>query len=68
MNEAQVRAWLDAQALPITIDLGAAANEELLMLQEVDRLQCLYEGPVVVRAIERYIGIVFRVYCMDNGI
>ncbi|KAG0565461.1 hypothetical protein KC19_8G192000 [Ceratodon purpureus] len=54
MNEAQGQAWLDAQALPITVDLVAAANEELLMLEEVDRLQCLYEGPVVVRAIERY--------------
>ena len=53
MNEAQGQAWLDAKALPITVDLVAAANEELLMLEEVDRLQCLYEGPVVVRAIER---------------
>jgi hypothetical protein len=53
MNEAQAKAWEAAQALPISVDLVAAANEELRMLSEVDRLQCLYGGPAVVRAIER---------------
>lgn len=53
MNEAQVKAWEAAQALPISVDLVAAANEELRMLGEVDRLQCLYEGPAVKRAIDR---------------
>jgi len=54
MNEAQAKAWEAAQALPISVDLVAAANEELRMLEEVDRLQCLYEGPAVKRAIDRY--------------
>ena len=53
MNDAQVKAWTAAQALPISVDLFAGANEELRMLEEVDRLQCLYGGPVVIRAIER---------------
>lgn len=53
MNDAQARAWEAAQALPVSVDLVAAANEELRMLEEVDRLQCFYGGPAVVRAIER---------------
>lgn len=53
MNEAQGKAWLAAQALPISVDLVAAANEELQMLEEVDRLQCFYGGPIVLRAIDR---------------
>ena len=54
MNEAQAKAWEAAQALPISLDLVAAANEELRMLEEVERLRCFYGGPAVVRAIERY--------------
>jgi hypothetical protein len=53
MEDMQEKAWADAQALPISIDLVAAATEELLMLAEVDRHKCLYSGPVVARAIER---------------
>jgi hypothetical protein len=53
MEDMQEKAWADAQALPISIDLVAAATQELLMLAEVDRHKCLYSGPVVARAIER---------------
>lgn len=55
MNEAQAKAWEAAQALPISVDLVAAANGELRMLEQVDRLQCFYGGSAVVRAIERYV-------------
>lgn len=55
MNNAQLKAWEAAQALPISVDLVAAATEELRMLEEVDRFQCYYEGPAVVRAIDRYL-------------
>jgi hypothetical protein len=49
-----VRNWKAAQALPISIDLIAAAKQELDLLAQVDRHPCLYGGPVLLRAIERY--------------
>jgi hypothetical protein len=56
MDEEQVlvRNWKAAQALPISIDLVAAAKQELDLLAQVDRHPCLYGGPVLLRAIERY--------------
>jgi hypothetical protein len=55
MDEEQVlvRNWKAAQALPISIDLIAAAKQELDLLAQVDRHPCLYGGPVLLRAIER---------------
>ena len=37
LEDVQEREWAAAQALPISIDLVAAATEELLILAEVDR-------------------------------
>ncbi|CAK9206020.1 unnamed protein product [Sphagnum troendelagicum] len=56
MDEEQVLVsnWKAAQALPISIDLIAAAKQELDLLAQVDRHPCLYGGPVLLRAIERY--------------
>jgi hypothetical protein len=55
MDEEQVLVsnWKAAQALPISIDLIAAAKQELDLLAQVDRHPCLYGGPVLLRAIER---------------
>ncbi|CAN6482275.1 unnamed protein product [Victoria cruziana] len=54
MDEAQEHEWLKAQNIIISQDLVAIAKEQLLFLEAVDRNRCLYDGPVLDRAIHRY--------------
>ncbi|KAF3787175.1 Glycine-rich domain-containing protein 2 [Nymphaea thermarum] len=54
MDEAQELEWLEAQNIVISRDLVAIAKEQLLFLEAVDRNRCLYDGPVLDRAIHRY--------------
>lgn len=46
--------WLEAQSIVLSPDLVAAAKQQLLFLAEVDRNRCLYDGPILNRAIFRY--------------
>ncbi|URD80963.1 hypothetical protein MUK42_02034 [Musa troglodytarum] len=54
MNKDQASAWLEAQGIDISEDLVAAARRQLAFLLAVDRLRCLYDGPLLDRAICRY--------------
>ncbi|CAL9205448.1 unnamed protein product [Musa hybrid cultivar] len=54
MNRDQESAWLEAQGIDISEDLVAAARRQLAFLAAVDRLRCLYDGPLLDRAICRY--------------
>ncbi|KAH0929645.1 hypothetical protein HID58_015372 [Brassica napus] len=46
--------WLEAQKIETSVDLLAAAKQQLLFLAAVDRNRCLYDGPALERAIYRY--------------
>ncbi|KAG2319112.1 hypothetical protein Bca4012_054634 [Brassica carinata] len=46
--------WLEAQKIEISVDLFAAAKQQLQFLAAVDRNRWLYEGPALERAINRY--------------
>ncbi|CAH8382219.1 unnamed protein product [Eruca vesicaria subsp. sativa] len=52
MNQKQE--WLEAQKIEISVDLFAAAKQQLQFLAAVDRNRCLYAGPALERAIYRY--------------
>ncbi|XP_024014092.1 glycine-rich domain-containing protein 1 isoform X2 [Eutrema salsugineum] len=46
--------WLEAQKIEISVDLFAAAKQQLQFLATVDRNRWLYEGPALEKAIDRY--------------
>ncbi|KAJ6868483.1 glycine-rich domain-containing protein 1-like isoform X1 [Populus alba x Populus x berolinensis] len=46
--------WLKAQKIEITVDLLAAAKQQLQFLAAVDKNRWLYDGPTLDRAIFRY--------------
>ncbi|KAL0897900.1 hypothetical protein Bca101_081861 [Brassica carinata] len=46
--------WLEAQKIETSIDLLAAAKQQLLFLAAVDRNRWLYDGPALESAIYRY--------------
>eukprot|EP00262_Sarcandra_glabra_P015890 TRINITY_DN5005_c0_g1_i2.p1 TRINITY_DN5005_c0_g1~~TRINITY_DN5005_c0_g1_i2.p1 ORF type:complete len:804 (-),score=148.63 TRINITY_DN5005_c0_g1_i2:468-2879(-) len=54
MDKARKLEWLEAQKIVISVDLVVAAKRQLQFLAAVDRNRCLYEGPVLVKAINRY--------------
>lgn len=54
MDEKQELAWLEAQKIVISVDLVAAAKQQLQFLAAVDKNRCLYEGPLLSKAIYRY--------------
>ncbi|KAG5528146.1 hypothetical protein RHGRI_028924 [Rhododendron griersonianum] len=54
MEKEQELEWAEAQKIGITIDLVAAAKQQLKFLAAVDRNRWLYEGPALERAIYRY--------------
>ncbi|KAK1291176.1 hypothetical protein QJS10_CPB17g02446 [Acorus calamus] len=54
MDKSQELEWLEAQKLVISEDLIVAAKQQLRFLEEVDRNRCLYESPILDRAIHRY--------------
>ncbi|KAH7656517.1 Glycine-rich domain-containing protein-like protein [Dioscorea alata] len=54
MDKNQEIEWLEAQKITISEDLVATAKQQLEFLAEVDRRRCLYDGPVLERAIHRY--------------
>lgn len=56
MDKNQEIEWLEAQKINISEDLVAAAKQQLEFLAAVDRRRCLYDGPVLERAIHRYIN------------
>lgn len=51
----QTLEWLEAQKIEISVDLFAAAKQQLQFLAAVDRNRCLYDGPVLEQAIYRCI-------------
>lgn len=46
--------WLEAQKIETSVDLLAAAKQQLLFLAAVDRNRRLYDGHALDRAIYRY--------------
>ncbi|KAK7855107.1 glycine-rich domain-containing protein 1 [Quercus suber] len=54
MEKRQELEWDEAQKIDISEDLVATAKRQLQFLAEVDRNRCLYDGPVLERAILRY--------------
>ncbi|KAM0953049.1 putative Glycine-rich domain-containing protein [Dioscorea sansibarensis] len=54
MDKNQEIEWLEAQKITISEDLVATAKQQLEFLAAVDRRRCLYDGPVLERAIHRY--------------
>lgn len=54
MDTLQATEWEAAQAVSISVDLVASARQELELLANVNQNPCLYGGPAVTRAIERY--------------
>lgn len=50
--------WLEAQKTAISVDLLAAAKQQLQFLAAVDKNRWLYEGPTLEYAIYRYASIV----------
>lgn len=53
MEKEQELEWAEAQKIGITVDLVAAAKQQLKFLAAVDRNRWLYEGPALERAIYR---------------
>lgn len=45
--------WAKAQQVEVSVDLVAAAKQQLKFLAAVDRNRCLYEGPILQRAVYR---------------
>lgn len=54
MEKSQELEWGEAQKIDISEDLMATAKQQLRFLAEIDRNRCLYDGPVLERAILRY--------------
>lgn len=54
MEKEQELEWAEAQEIVISEELVGAAKQQLRFLAEVDRNRCLYDGPVLDRAILRY--------------
>ncbi|XP_020586953.1 glycine-rich domain-containing protein 1-like [Phalaenopsis equestris] len=54
MEREQEAEWLEAQKILISLDLVAAAKQQLEFLAAVDRNRFLYDGPLLQRAIHRY--------------
>ncbi|KAF7817067.1 glycine-rich domain-containing protein 1 [Senna tora] len=54
MENQQESEWVEAQNIVLSQDVVAAAKQQLLFLAEIDRNRCLYDGPVLSRAILRY--------------
>lgn len=54
MEKHQEQEWAEAQKLAVTVDLVAAAKQQLRFLAEVDRNRHLFDGPGLDRAILRY--------------
>ncbi|PIA51894.1 hypothetical protein AQUCO_01000041v1 [Aquilegia coerulea] len=54
MEKEQELEWGEAQKIVISEDLVEAAKKQLNFLATVDRHRCLYDGPVLLRAIYRY--------------
>ncbi|KAK0576735.1 hypothetical protein LWI29_022531 [Acer saccharum] len=54
MGRKQKIEWDKAQKIVISEDLVAAAKHQLRLLAEVDKNRCLYDGPILDRAIYRY--------------
>ncbi|KAM2005270.1 hypothetical protein FF1_000513 [Malus domestica] len=54
MEKEQEIEWIKAQNIGISVDLVAAAKQQLQFLAAVDRNRYLYEGPALERAIYRY--------------
>lgn len=57
MEKEQELDWSKAQSIGISVDLVAAAKQQLQFLAAVDRNRYLYEGKALQRAIYRY-GII----------
>lgn len=55
MKTKQEFEWVEAQNLVLSKDLIGTAKQQLLFLAEIDRNRCLYDGPVLHRAIYRYV-------------
>lgn len=54
MEMEQELEWLEAQKIAISVDLLAAAKQQLQFLAAVDKNRWLYEGPTLECAIYRY--------------
>ncbi|KAK9270879.1 hypothetical protein L1049_026465 [Liquidambar formosana] len=54
MDKEQALEWDEAQDIVISVDLVAAAKQQLRFLATVDRNRHLYDGPALDRAIYRY--------------
>lgn len=54
MEKHQEQEWAETQNLAVTVDLVAAAKQQLRFLAEVDRNRHLHDGPGLDRAILRY--------------
>ncbi|XP_020673788.1 glycine-rich domain-containing protein 1-like [Dendrobium catenatum] len=54
MEMEQESEWLEAQKIVVSVDLVAAAKQQLEFLAAIDRSRFLYEGPLLQRAIHRY--------------
>lgn len=53
MEKEQGLEWIEAQKIEISLDLAAAAKNQLEFLAAVDRNRWLYDGPTLHRAIYR---------------
>lgn len=55
MEREQEVEWVEAQKITVTPDLVDAAKKQLHFLSTIDQHRCLYDGPLLLRAIFRYI-------------
>lgn len=53
MEPQQKFEWIEAQKIAVSVDLVAAAKQQLRFLAAVDRNRHLYDGPALERAIYR---------------
>lgn len=53
MDKDQELEWVEAQKIEISVDLVAAAKQQLQFLAAVDKNRWLYEGPTLRKAIYR---------------
>ncbi|KAL6012723.1 hypothetical protein ACLOJK_003212 [Asimina triloba] len=63
MDKNQELEWLEAQKIVISFDLIATAKQQLQFLAAVDRNRCLYDGPVLNRAIHRLNPVQYKADC-----
>lgn len=54
--------WSKAQQIGFTVNLAEAAKQHLQFLAVVDSTGCLYDGPALERAINRYVS--FNCFCI----